>query len=112
MDAAFSIPHPLTCFEVQLYYQKELQANGVYVRNFLHNSKFKYGAYIINTADGISIGTYWITFYVNGNHSHNNKLSDVEASIDTTYLDSFGVEHISREIKRIIDNKITKAITY
>ena len=38
-----------------------------------------------------SIGTYLIALYVNGNNA--------------TYFDSFRVEHISKEIKKLIGNK-------
>ena len=37
------------------------------------------------------IGTYWIAMYVNGS--------------DITYFDSFGVEYIPNEIKKLIGNK-------
>ena len=40
------MPHPITNFEIQNYYQNRLEFNGVYLRNIL--SKIKDGAYIIN----------------------------------------------------------------
>ena len=80
-------PHPLTNFEIQKYYQKK--SNGVYSRNNL--SKIKDEEYIINLDEYESIGTHWIALYVNGEN--------------VTYFDSFGVEHIPKEIKKIVGNK-------
>ena len=83
-------PHPLTNFEIQAYYQNEPRFNGVYSRdNFLH--KIKDGAYVINLDKYSDIGTHWVSSYVN------NKT--------VTYFDSFGVEHIPKEIKKYINNK-------
>ena len=85
--------HPLTNFEIQEYYQTEPKINGVYSRNNL--SRMKDGAYIINF-EYDSIGTHWIVLYVNDNN--------------VTYFDSFGVEHIPKEIRKFIGNK--NVITY
>ena len=82
-------PHPLTNFEIQKYYQNEPKFNGVYSRNNL--PKIKDGAYVINLDEYKSIGTHWIALYVNDNN--------------VTYFDSFGVEHIPKEIKKFIGNK-------
>ena len=81
-------PHPLTNFEIQAYYQNEPRFIGVYSRDNLHD-KIKYGAYVISL-DKYS-DSHWIALYVN------NKT--------VTYFDSFGVEHIPKEIKGFIDNK-------
>ena len=52
---------------------------------------------MINLDEYKSIGTHWIALYVNGNN--------------VKYFDSFGVEHISKEIMKIIGNiNITKYI--
>ena len=83
------MPHPLADFEIQKYYQNEPKFNGVYSRNNL--SKIKDGAYIINLDEYESIGTHWIALYVNAKN--------------VTYFDSFGVEHIPREIIKFIRNK-------
>ena len=40
------LPHPLTNFEIQKYYQNEPKFNCVYSRN--HLSKINDGSYIIN----------------------------------------------------------------
>ena len=52
--------------------------------------KIKDGAYIINLDEYSDIGTHWVTLHVNNN---------------VTYFDSFGVEHIPKEIKAFIKNK-------
>ena len=75
-------PHPLTNFEIQKYYQNEPKFNGVYSRNSL--PKIKDRPYVINLDEYISIGTNSIAFYVNAKN--------------VTYFDSFGIEHIPREI--------------
>ena len=50
--------------------------------------------YIINLDDYSDIGTHWVALHV-----HNN---------DVTYFDSFGVEHIPKEIKAFIKNENIK----
>ena len=75
-------PHHLTNFEIQKNYQNELKFNGVYSRNNL--SKIKDGAFMINLDEYELIGTLSIALYVNDNN--------------VTYFDSFGVEHIPKEI--------------
>ena len=87
------LPHPLTNFEMQNYYQNEPIFNGVYSRDNL-NEKIKDGAYIINLNEYSDIGTHWIALYA--------------YSDDVTYFDSFGVEHIPKEIKKFISNKNIK----
>ena len=85
-------PHPLTNFDMQKYYENEPKFNGLYSRNNL--SKIKDGTYIIsvNEYDEYeSIGTRGIALYVNAEN--------------VTYFDSFGVEHIQKEIKKLIRNK-------
>ena len=81
-------PHPLTNFEIQKYYENEPKFNGVYSRNSL--SKIKDGTYIIHLHEYELIETHWIVLYIN-------------AKI-VTYFDSFGVEHIPKEIKKFIGN--------
>ena len=82
-------PHPLTNFEIKKYYQNEPKFNGVYSRNNL--SKIKDWKYIINLDDYKSIETHWIALYVN--------------TENVKYFDSFGVEYIPKEIKKLIENK-------
>ena len=83
-------PHPLTKFEIQAYYQNEPRFNGVYSTDNLPD-KIKDGPYVINLDEYSDIGTHWIALYVNNN--------------SVTYVDSFGVEHIPKEIKKFINNK-------
>ena len=82
--------HPLTNVEIQKYYQNEHDFNGVYSRNNL--LKIKDGVYVINLDEYKSIQTHWIVLYVNDNN--------------VIYFDSFGVEKIPKEIKKIIGKKI------
>ena len=84
-------PHPLSNFEIQKYYQNEPRFNGVYSGDNL--SKIKDGAYIINLDEYSDIGTHWVALYV-----HNN---------DVTYFNSFGVEHIPKEIKSFINRSLS-----
>ena len=83
-------PHPLTNFEIQEYYQNEPRFNGVFSRDNL-GSAVKNGAYVINLDEYHDIGTDWVALYVN------NKI--------VTYFDSFGVEHIPKEVMKFIDHK-------
>ena len=94
-----TLPHPLTNFEIQGYYQNEPRFNGVFSRDNLPNtikngatetSRAKRGkqAYVINLDEYRDIGTHWVALYVN------NKIA--------TYFDSFGVEHIPKEIMKFI----------
>ena len=75
-------------FEIQKHYKNEPKFNGVYSRNNL--PKIKDGAYVINLHEYKSIGTHRIALYVNGNNRR--------ASYDAICSDSFGVEHIPKEI--------------
>ena len=56
-------PHPLTNFEIQMYYQNKPKFNGVYSRNSL--PKVKDGAYVINLDEYKSTGTHWIALELN-----------------------------------------------
>ena len=76
-------PHTLTNFEIQKFYQNEPRFNGVYSRDNLSN-KIKDRVYVINLDEYSDIGTHWIALYALNNND--------------TYFDSFGVEHISKEI--------------
>ena len=83
-------PHPLTNFEIQEYYQNKPRFNGVFSRDNLANS-IKNGAYVINLDEYHDVGTHWVALYVN------NKI--------VTYFDYFRVEHIAKEIMKIIARK-------
>ena len=86
--------HPLTNFEIQEYYQNEPRFNGVFSRDNLPNNlpnNIKNVAYVINLDEYHDIGTHWVALYVNNNI--------------VTYFDSFGVEHIPKEIMKFISRK-------
>ena len=87
--------HPLTNFEITEYYENEPRFNGVYSRNNLPRM-IKNGAYIINLDEYADVGTHWIAFYVNVTNN------------EVIYFDSFGVEHVPEEIKKIIGNNNIK----
>ena len=82
-------PHALTNFEKQKYCQNEPKFTGACSINNL--PRIKDDAYVINLDEFTSIRTHCIALYVNGNN--------------IMYFDSFGVEHIKKEIKKIIGNK-------
>ena len=84
------LPYPLTNVEMQKYYQNEPRFNGVYSRNNLPN-KIKDGAYVINLDEYADVGAHWIALFCNRS--------------EIVYFDSFGVEHVSEEIKRFAGNK-------
>ena len=60
------LPHPLTNFEIQNYYQSESRFNGVYSRNNLPK-KIKDGTYVINLDEYADVGTHWIALFCNRN---------------------------------------------
>ena len=88
------LPHPLTNFERQKYYQNKPRFNGVFPRNYLPK-KLKDGAYVINLDEHADVGTHWIALFCNRN--------------EIAYFDSFGIEHIPEEIKEFVGNKNIKA---
>ena len=76
------LPHLLTNFEIQKYYQNKPEFNGVYSRDNL--PKIKDGLYVVNFDEYESAGTQWIAVYVNGDN--------------VTYFDNFGVQYIPKQI--------------
>ena len=94
-----NVLNPLTNFEIQEYYQNEPKFNGVFSRDNLPNT-IKNGvkrgeqAYVINLDEYRDIGTHWVAFYIN------NKT--------VAYFDSFGVEHIPKEIGSIEQSSSAK----
>ena len=92
--------HPLTSVEIQKHYQNEPRFNGVYSRDNL--TKIKDRAYVINLNEYSDIGTHWVALYV-----REASPKDVQNN-NVTYFDSFGVEHILKEIKTFINNKNIK----
>ena len=73
-----------------MLYQNEPRFNGVYSRDNLPD-KITNGAYVINLDGYSDIGTHSIALYVN------NKTA--------TYFDCFGIEHLSKEVKKCIGNR-------
>ena len=86
--------HPLTNIEISKYYSNEPRFNGVYSRNNLPN-KIKKGAYVINLGEYENTGIHWVSLFVETKY--------------TVYFDSFGVEHIPKEINKFINNDTTKS---
>ena len=86
----FSTTSPFNWFWNTKYYQNEPRFHGVYSRDNLPN-KIKDGTYVVNLDEYSDIGTHWIALY---------SLND-----NVTYFDSFGVEHIPKEIRKFIGNK-------
>ena len=83
--------HHLTNIEISEYYANEPRFNGVYSRNNLPN-KIKKGAHAINLDECENTGTYWVSLFVKPEY--------------TVYFDSFGVEHIPKEINKFIHNEV------
>ena len=77
----------MTIIERRKYYENESRFNGDYFRNNLSRN-IKDWAYAINLDEYADVGTHWIVLYTLNN--------------DIFYLDSFGVEHITKEIKTFI----------
>ena len=81
--------YPLTHFEIQKYYQNEPKFNGI--NSKINLLKIKDGVYVIDLDEYESTETDRVALYLNGNN--------------VTYFDSFGIKHIPKENKKIIDNK-------
>ena len=87
--------HPLTNIEISEYYKNEPRFNGVYSRDNLPKITKK-GAYVINLDEYENTGTHWIALFIKTN--------------EFIYFDSFGIEHIPKEINKFIgSNKKIKA---
>ena len=78
------LPHLLTNFEIQKYYQNEPRFNGVYSRDNL--TEIKDETYVINLDEYSDIGNHWVALYF-----HNNYV---------TYFDSFGV--FQKKLKHLL----------
>ena len=87
--------HPLTNIEINEYYKNEPKFNGVYSRNNLSKTIQK-GAYVINLDEYENTGTHWVALFVKPKY--------------TVYFDSFGIEHIPKEINKFINNDIKSNI--
>ena len=91
--------HPLTNIEISEYYKNEPRFNGAYSRNNLSN-KIKKGAYVINLDEYENTGTHWVSLFVKPKYT-----TESSSSERTVYFDSFGVEHIPKEINKFIRSK-------
>ena len=67
----------------------------MYSRNNLPN-KIKKGPYVINLDEYENTGTHWVALFVKPKY--------------TVYFDSFGIEHIPKEINKFINNDIKSNI--
>ena len=85
---------PLTNFEIQEYYKNEPRFNGVYSGDNLSKTIKNKTACTVNLDHYKNTGTHWIALYVKNN--------------EVIYFDSFGVEHVPKEIKKIIGHKNIK----
>ena len=81
------LPHPLINFEIQKCYKNEPRFDVLFSRNNLPK-KIKAGTYIINLGEYADVGTHWIALFCEKK--------------EIVYFDSFGVEHISEEIKEFL----------
>ena len=88
------LPHPLTNFEIQMYYENEPRFNGVFLRDNMPK-KLKDEAYIINLDEYADVGTHWIALFCNRS--------------GIFYFDSFGVQYVPEETNESVRNKNIKA---
>ena len=89
-------PHPLTNFQIQKYYQINLDLME-FILEIIY-LKIKDGEYVINFDEYSDIRTHWIDLYAINNH--------------VTYFDSFRVEHIPKEIEKFINRFTIKTNNY
>ena len=95
--------HPLTNIEISEYCKNEPRFNGVYSRNNLPKT-IKKGAYVINLDEYENTGTHRVSLFVKTKY-----MTEPSSSESTVYFDSFGVEHISKEINKFIGNSDIKS---
>ena len=90
------LPHLLTDCAIRGFFQNEIKYEDVYSKNNL--PRIKDEEYIINLDEPETIGARWIPLYVSGDN--------------ISYFDSFLIEYIQEEIKKIIGNKNITTNTY
>ena len=91
------LPHALTSISIQRQYQNKTKFKGVY--SWINLLKIiRDGAYVANLVEHKSIGTYWVAFCVDDN--------------TTTFIDSYGVEHILGKMKTFSVNENVMANVY
>ena len=69
----------------------------VCILEIIYQIKLKKGAYVINLDEYENTGTHWVSLCVKPKY--------------TVYFDSFGIEHIPKEINKFINNDTTKSRT-
>ena len=67
----------------------------VYILEIIYQKQLKKGAYVINLDEYENTGTHWVALFVKTN--------------EAIYFDSFGIEHIPKEINKFINNDTTKS---
>ena len=80
------LPHPLTKFDLEMYYLNAPRFNGAFSRINLPK-RIKDGKYVINLDEYTDIGTHWIALFCNKNES--------------VFFDSFGVEIFLKKLKNL-----------
>ena len=60
------LPHPLTNFEIEEYYENEPRFNRIYSRDNSPKTT-KNGTYVINLDEYADVGTHWTALYVKNN---------------------------------------------
>ena len=66
------LPHPLTNFEIQRYYESETRFNGVFSRNNLPKiikDEASYISCVIKLDEYADVGTHWIALFCSRNDS-------------------------------------------
>ena len=87
-------PHPLTIYEISDWFSKSTLFNGVFSRKNLPKI-LKEGAHVINLDHSKNTSSHWVVLFVKKD--------------EVIYFDSFGVEHIPKEIKTFIKKKDVKS---
>ena len=87
------LTYPLKKIEIERYYENEPRFIGVYSRDNLPKA-IKNGAYKINLDEYADVGMHWIIVYIKNN--------------GVICFDSFGVEHVSKEVVHFIGQKDIK----
>ena len=68
----------------------------VYILEIIYQKQLKKGAYVINLDEYENTGTHWVSVFVKPKY--------------TVHFNSFGVEHIPKEINKFINNDIESSI--
>ena len=84
------LPHPLTNFEIQKYYQNKPRFNGAFSRDNLPKNIID-GACVISLDEYADVGMHWIPLFCNRG--------------EIVLFNSFGVEYVPEEIKEFVGIK-------